>query len=229
MKKFTSKIRLSIITFTLIVFILPCTVLAYGISDVNKFDDKTISNTNKSWNIKFNAKADMDSVKNSIHIKDLTDNSDLSVIPIFDANQDTVKVNAPSQGYEVGHEYQILIDKSAKSQRGRTHKKDAIMNFKVIDVTNGNYTASAKVVTSSIIPKLKQISINSTNLPDIKKFKVDGSAGVLDIGQTNVVVLSGNTANVYFYGQDGNTVIAKGTIDAGSSNNNLTIKLTNEN
>lgn len=229
MKKFTSKIRLSIITFALAIFILPCTVLAYGISDINKFDDKTISNTNKSWDIKFNAKVDINSVKNSLHIKDLTDNSDLSVTPVLDTNQSIVKINAPSQGYKVGHEYQILVDKNAKSQRGRTHKKNAMMNFKVIDVTNGNYTASAKVLTSSILPKLKQITISSTNLPDIKKFKVDGSAGVLDIGQTDVVVLSGSTANIYFYGQDGNTVIAKGTIDVGTSNNNLTIKLTNEN
>lgn len=229
MKRLISRMKFSIIASAVAALVLPCTVFAYGISDINKFNDKTISNTNKAWNIKFNAKVDISSVKNSIHMKDLTDNSNLSIIPVLDSDESVVKVNAPSQGYEVGHEYQIIIDKDAKSQKGRTHKKTAVMNFKVIDVSGGNYTASAKVLTSSILPKLKQITISSINLPEVKKFKVDGSAGILDIGKTNVAVIPGNTANVYFYGQDGSTVIAEGTINVANSNNNLTIKLANEN
>ena len=103
------------------------------------------------------------------------------------------------------------------------------MNFNVIDVNKGNYTATVKVIVSPILPILKQITINSLNLTDVKTVKVSGSDKVFNMGEAIVSATNENTITLYFYSGDGKTIIAKGNVDVSQSRDNVTIKLVNEN
>lgn len=202
--------------------------IAVDVNNVSKMDSKTISDIHKIWTIKFNSSIDVDSFVNSIQVKDLTEGKIQQVSVAIGEDGNSIKINPPEQGYKVDHDYEILINNDIKSKKGKKLDKAGAMNFKVVDINKANYTASAKVVVSPVLPILKQITINSLNMPDIKTVKVTGSDKVFQIGETIASATSGNTITLYFYSSDGKTIVAKGEVDVSQSKDNFTIKLVNE-
>ena len=200
-------------------------VLAADDSDVNKINDKTITDVNKVWTIKFKDSVDLNSLANNIQVKDLTTNNILSVSTTIDDDDSYVKINPPSQGYTAGHDYQITITKDVKSKTGINLKRSSVMNFKVIDVTNGNYTVAANVVASPFLPMLKQINISSTNLPNAKKFKIEEGNKMVDIGSAIPAFVGNNSTTVYYYSDNGD-LLGKSVLDVSQSNNNIVMKIT---
>lgn len=198
-------------------------------NNVNKMSDKTISDIHKIWTIRFNSSIDANSFSSGIQVKDLTDGITQQTSSVIGDDDSSIKINPPSQGYKVGHSYEISVDKNIKSKKGNNLNRSGLMSFKVIDVNSGNYTASVKVVVSPVLSALKQIVINSLNLTDVKTIKVSGSDRVFNMGETIVSATNQNTITLYFYSGDGKTIIAKGTVDVSQSRDNVTIKLTNEN
>lgn len=194
----------------------------------NQINDKVISNINKSWVIRFNSSIDSNSLSsNSVQIKDLSDGSSLPAVVTLGSDDHSAKINAPAQGYKLGHDYQITVDQNIKSSSGRSLKRKALMKFNVIDLSNSNYSATVDVVTSSVLPVLKQIMVNTTDIPQIKKFKIEGNDKIYSIEDKAVTALNGNTATIYFYGIDGVTVIGKGTVDVSKSNNDTKVTIKN--
>lgn len=222
------KIKIAAMILFVCAFCASTLVFAYDNSDINVINDKVISDTHKIWTVKFNTSIDINSFSNSVQIKDLTDGTIQQVSVVVGDKDNSIKVNPPSQGYKTGHNYQISVDKNIKSISNKNLKRAGLMNFKVMDVNTGNYTADIKVVVSPFLPILKQITLNSVNLDDVKKIRVEGSDKVLNVGESAVSVINGNSTTIYFYGGDGTTVIAKGTLDVTRSMDNVTIKLANE-
>jgi hypothetical protein len=99
----------------------------------------------------------------------------------------------------------------------------------VTSTASNNYIASAKIVVSPILSILKQITLNSVNFPGVTKARIDGTNKVFNVGETTALVTDGTSATIYFYGDDGVTVLAKGTLDISQSTDNETINLVNGN
>ena len=49
--------------------------------------------------------------------------------PVAGDDDNSIKINPPSQGYKVGHSYQISVDKNIKSQKGKNLNKSGINEF----------------------------------------------------------------------------------------------------
>ncbi|WML35449.1 hypothetical protein [Clostridium sp. OS1-26] len=224
--KLNKKLATLIMGFVMASTLTPTAALAYD-NDINRINDKIITNTYKNWIIRFNSAVDTNYLSGVVQVKDITDGTvqQVTVLPSDDVN--TIKINAPSQGYKLEHNYEILVDKSIRSRTGKNPNRKAVMNFTVMDLSKSNYSANINVVVSPIIPALKQIAINTTDLPQIKKFKIDGNDKVFAIDDKAVSAINASSATIYFYGSDGITVIGKGTLDVSQSRNNLSVKINN--
>ncbi len=216
--------------YTLIVLIM-FTFLLFNSSGVLAADDsivslgtRTINETNKMWKITFNGDVDFNSIKSNIQIKDVTTGKDIFITPVQDENKSIVKVDAPSDGYLVGHNYQIIVNKNIKLSNGSSLPKTTVLNFIVASKGNGSYTVSASVVVSPVISTFKQINIIATNLPSAAKYKIEGNSKLFDIGKPMVSLVGGNTVKVYICDSTGN-VLGTTNMDVSTNKNNMSLNL----
>lgn len=202
--------------------------IAANTEEINNISSKTISDIHKEWIVRLNSAVDVNSLLNSVEVRDLTDGSKIVVTVEKGDDSSSIKIVPPSNGYTIGHSYQVTVNKKLRSKKGKNLKRTGLMQFKVVDIESGNYTAAAKVsVGTAPLNMIKQITITSSNFSDVKKVKIEGNNKVYKIGETIPVFTKESSATVYFYGSDGETVISEATLDVSKSNNS-TLKLTNE-
>lgn len=185
---------------------------------------RTINETNKMWKITFNGDVDFNSIKGNIKIKDVTTGKDISITPVQDENKSIVKVNAPSEGYSVGHNYQIVVNKNIRLSNGSFLPKTTVLNFIIVSKGNVSYTVSASVLVSPVISAFKQINIISANLPGAAKYKIEGNSKLFDIGKPMVSLVGGNTVKVYICDSTGN-VLGTTNMDVSTNKSNMSLNL----
>lgn len=219
MKTIKRKIVLSIFMMITMLCISCLPVLA--VDTDNKIADKVITDIHKSWTINFKSSIDFSTVKSSVKVKDTSD-STYANVTIAQGNDDSsIIVNAPSEGYKLGHTYEIRVDKSiAKSKKGVNLKRTAVMNFTVESSNAANF----KVEVSPILPSFKRITLSSMNNTSVKKFKVEDGE-LCNLGESSISITSSKSINVYFYADDGVTLLGKGVLDISKSNNNVIMQL----
>jgi len=214
-------------------FILICAVIysiSYGIfsvsaeEDVNDMGNRVISNVNKIWTVKFKSPVDMDSLNNSVGIKDITDGGDVDISISAGDDENSASINPPSGGYKLSHNYKLTINKNAKSKSGQNLPKSAVLNFSVASKDNNGYTASANVTVSPVLPIFKQISI-STDLPSAVKYKIEGNSNLFDVGSNMVLFASQDTVKVYLYDNKQN-LLGTSTLDVSTTKDNITTNIT---
>lgn len=191
---------------------------------------KTITDVNKTWTITFNNPIDFTSVAGNVQIKDITLDKELSINPVQGDDKSIVKVNAPSGGYIIAHNYQISVNKNIKLLNGTYLSRTTALNFivasKVSSSGSGNngYTISANVAVSPVISIFKQITITSTNLPGAAKYRIEGNNKLFDIGQSMFSMVSGNTVKVYVCDSQGN-VLRTADMDVSATKSNMNLNL----
>lgn len=195
-------------------------------TDTKDMGSKTITDTNKVWNIRFKSEVDTSSLSNNVQIKDITTGETFTPTVSEGNNAYGIKISAPSGGYVQGHKYQLILNRGIKAKKGSGLAKTAVMTFSIGAKENVSYSASAKVVISPVFPIMKQITVTSNSLPSDTKFKIEGNDKLFNIGSSMVSVLAGSNANVYFYSSDGITQIGTAVLDV-SSSNDANINITN--
>ncbi|MBV7272225.1 hydrolase [Clostridiaceae bacterium UIB06] len=196
-------------------------------SDTKDMGSKVITDTNKAWTIRFKSEIDISTFSNSVQINDLTTGSTFTPAVTEGNNTYSIKISAPSGGYVVGHSYQLVLNKGVKSKKGEVLPKKTVLSFSVKAKDNNSYSANAKVVTlTPYLPTLKQITINSSNLPSGTKYKVEGNNNLCNLGENVVSLIVGSNADVYFYSSDGITQIGTALLNV-SSDSTTDIKITN--
>ncbi|AWI03700.1 hypothetical protein [Clostridium drakei] len=185
---------------------------------------RTITDVNKTWTITFNNDINFNSVLGNVQIKDITSDKNLYITPIQGESKSVVKVKAPSEGYVVGHNYQITISKNIKLVNGAFLSRTTALNFIVAPKGNSAYTVSASVVVSPLIDAFKQITIISTNIPNASKYKIEGNNNLFDIGKPMVSLVGGNTVKVYICDSVG-SVLGTTNMDVSTSKSNMNLNL----
>ncbi len=252
MKANINKIAFATVLSILGVFSMPSNAFCYDSYDRSEaiiIKDKTVNSASKVWNVKFSSDVNINDLLGSINVRDLTKGTLAEIKVIQGESKNSLKINPPSQGYETGHNYQIMINKDNQSKGKKKLKKTVVMNFTVTENNTGSnnsnntnngssssnsgnnnanttYTADAKVVSSPLVPYFKNITISSTNISNAKKFKIEGNDTVFSIGDTISTIVTGSTAAVYFYGADGLTLVGKSVLDVSKSNDNIRLKIT---
>jgi len=214
-------------------FILICAVI-YSIScgvfsvsaaeDVNDMGTRVISNVNKIWTVKFKSPVDIDSLNNSVSIRDVTGGADVDISISAGEDENSASINPPSGGYKLSHNYTLTIDKSAKSKSGQSLPKSVILSFNVASKDNNGYTASANITVSPVLPIFKQINV-STDLPSAAKYKIEGNNNLFDVGSNMVLFASQDTVKVYLYDNKQN-LLGTSTLDVSATKNNISMNIT---
>lgn len=195
-------------------------------TDIKDLGSKTITDINKVWKLSFNTELDIDSLHENIQIKDITNGNTFSPNLTQENNNSVVKISAPSGGYSIGHEYQLILKNNIKSKKGKGLSKTVIFNFVIssskTEENSSNsssnssstsakkYNVSAKVIVSPVVPIFKQITIVSTNLPGAQKYKIEGNDNLISIGNSGVGVASGDSMKIHICDAEGNII---GTTD----------------
>lgn len=188
---------------------------------------RTITDTNKTWTITFKNPIDFSSVPGNIRIKDITTGDDVLINPIQGDDKNIVKVSAPSEGYTIGHTYQISLNKNIKLNDSGFLGQNIILNFTVAskgNISNGAYSVSASVTVSQAINIFKQITITSTNLPGAAKYKIEGNNNLFDIGKSVFSVVPGNTVKVYICDSTG-SILGTADMDVSTTKSNMNLNL----
>lgn len=80
------------------------------------------------------------------------------------------------------------------------------------------FMATATVDVGNGLSILKKINVNSITVPNARYYSVGENSYIKQVGTAIQTTLSGNSANIYFYGDSsGNSLIATGTIDVSTS------------
>lgn len=197
--------KLSIITLFIFIFtaITPYVVIAAD-NDTKDMGNRIITDTNKVWTIVFKSEVDLTSLSNNVQIKDITNGNTFSPTVTAGDTAYTVKVNAPSSGYTVGHKYQLILKNAIKSKKGKILPKKTVLNFSVISKNNSDYNINVSVTVSPVWSGFKTVTINSTNLPDAKKYKLEGNGNLFDIGKQAASIIPGDTVKVSICDSQGN-------------------------
>ncbi|WP_406547966.1 Ig-like domain-containing protein [Clostridium ljungdahlii] len=182
-------------------FVMICCI-SYSSSSVSAADfkdmgTKTISDVNKVWTVKFGEPVDINSLNSNIKLQDITNGSTVSVSVSAGTDENSAKINPPSGGYKLSHNYKLTIDKNIKSKKGKHLSQPVVLNFSLVSNSSSNtggnsssnsggsssnnsggsssnnnsYTASANVEVSPSVP-LRKITV-STNLPNVTKYKIE--------------------------------------------------------
>lgn len=214
----------------ILVFVVICCV-SYGTLDVSAAEDfydmgnKTISDVNKVWTLKFSTPIVISSLNNNVVIQDITDGSTVNVNISGGNDENSVKVNPPSGGYKISHNYKLTVDKSIKSKNGVSLSKPAVLRFSLTSKESSSYNASANVIVSPVVSIFKQITVSSTSLPSGSKYKIDGNNNLLDFGSSTILVTSQSTVKVSIYDNRGN-LLGTSTLDVSSTKNNVSMNVT---
>ncbi|WP_027626174.1 Ig-like domain-containing protein [Clostridium lundense] len=232
------EIKNKLIVITLLfgaILIAPIKVFAI---DNSKLSSKEVSK-DKIWMIRFNIKLDSNTINNSVIVKDLSGNKINIKLKLSDDGK-TILVYPPVNNYDINKEYILYVEDNIKSVNSRKLKSGAIVNFFVKDNTSssgsssgssngGSSTSSinaiAKVEVSPVMKNFKVINIKSSNNSNIKKFKIEGNNNLFDIGKAALSIVNDDKVTIYFYGEDGNNLIGKGTLDVSRTADNLDIKI----
>lgn len=117
----------------ILTFVMICCIsygsLSVSAADFKDMGTKSISDVNKVWTVEFGKPVDISSLNNNIKVQDLTDGSTISVSVSAGANENSAKINPPSGGYKLSHNYKLTIDKSTKSKNGESLPQPAVLNF----------------------------------------------------------------------------------------------------
>lgn len=220
MRNIKRKIILSLLTMFMLIGFSFSVVLADDAE--NRIADKMVTDTHKNWTATFKAPINFDTIKNSIKVKDTSDNSYASVTVVQGGDDKSIVINAPSEGYKLGHTYEIRVDKSiAKSKKGVYLKRTGLMNFTVASSNSANF----KVEVSPLLPSFKRITLISVNNEDVKKFKLGNDGSICSLGKPSILMTSSKSTDVYFYADDGVTLLGKGALDISNSSNGEVIQL----
>ncbi|WP_083585665.1 Ig-like domain-containing protein [Clostridium kluyveri] len=217
--------KYSLIALTLFMFLCLSkgAVLAED-SDTVNLGTRTITDVNKTWTITFNNPIEFDSVAGNVEIRDVTTGNNVPISPVQGDNRSVVIVKAPSEGYTVGHNYLITVNKNIKLESGTPLSKTTTLNFIVASKEDNEYTLSADITVSPIISVFKQITVTSTNLPGASKYKIDENNKLFDIGETMASLISEDTVKVYICDSSGN-VLGTADMDVSTTKNNISLKL----
>lgn len=231
----------------ILTFVMICCIsygsLSVSAADFKDMGTKSISDVNKVWTVEFGKPVDISSLNNNIKVQDLTDGSTISVSVSAGADEDSAKINPPSGGYKLSHNYKLTIDKSTKSKNGESLTQSAVLNFSLTsnssnssgsgNSSSGNnsgtnintkYTASANVVVSKLTSTMKEITI-STNLPNVTKYKIEQNNNSFTINSTAPSFASKDTLQVYLYDSN-DKLLGTSTLDASSTKDNISMNVT---
>lgn len=214
-----------ILTFVMICCVSYGALNVLAVEDFNDMGTRAISDVNKIWTLKFRTPVDISSLNNNITMEDLTDGSAVSVSISAGDDENSAKVNPPSAGYKISHNYKLTIGKSVKSKRGENLPKSAVLKFNLTSKDNNNYNASSNVLVAQAIPAIKQITISTTNLPSASKYKIEGNNNFFNIGSNSVSIVSQNTVKVYLYDNKEN-LLGTFMLNVGSTQNNINMNIT---
>jgi hypothetical protein len=213
-----------ILTFVMICCVSYGSLSVSAAEDFNDMGTRAISDVNKIWTLKFRTPVDINSLNSSVGMKDLTDGSTVNINISAGDDENSVKVNPPSGGYKLSHNYKLTIDKSTKSKKREVLPKSAVLNFSLTSKDNNSYNASANVVVSPGLPMFKQITI-STNLPSVSKYKIEGNNNLFSVGSTAVSLVSQTAIKVSLYDNKEN-LLGTSTLDVSSTKNNISMNIT---
>lgn len=193
-------------------------------NDVNDLGSRITTDTNKVWSIRFNSELDMASILNSIQIQDAA-NGTLTSANVVPGNDDyTVQVKPPAAGYQVDHTYKLILNSSIKSTKGKNLNKNAVLNFTPILPSSNKYNALGKVEVSTVMDTFKKITLDSSNLPGVEKYKLEGNNNLVDLGTPIYSVITTSTAKVYLCDKNGN-ILANASVNVSTTDNNVNLKL----
>jgi hypothetical protein len=228
-QKEEEKLKKVIKTAVLILaFVMICCV-SYGsrvsaTEDFNDMGNRAISDVNKVWTLEFRTPVDVTSLNSSVNMQDLTDGSTVNISVSAGDDENSAKINPPSGGYKMSHNYKLSIDKTTKSKKGESLPKYVTLSFSLTSKDNNSYNALANVVVSPF-STIKQINVSSTNLPSALKYKIEGNINVVDIGKTIPSILPYDTVKVYLYDSKGN-LLGTAVVDVSSTRNNISMNIT---
>ncbi|QXE20255.1 Ig-like domain-containing protein [Clostridium sp. 001] len=235
-------------------FVMICCIsygsLSVSAADFKDMGTKTISDVNKVWTVKFGEPVDINSLNNNIKLQDITNGSTVSVSVSAGTDENSAKINPPSGGYKLSHNYKLTIDKNIKSKKGRHLSQPAVLNFSLASnnssintggnssnnsggnssnnnggngSNNNSYTASANVEVSPSVP-LRKITV-STNLPNVTKYKIEENNNFFAINSSTITFVSKNTLQIYLYDNSGK-LLGTSTLDVSSTKNNIIMNVT---
>ncbi|ADK14076.1 Ig-like domain-containing protein [Clostridium ljungdahlii] len=234
-------------------FVMICCI-SYSSSSVSAADfkdmgTKTISDVNKVWTVKFGEPVDINSLNSNIKLQDITNGSTVSVSVSAGTDENSAKINPPSGGYKLSHNYKLTIDKNIKSKKGKHLSQPVVLNFSLVSNSSSNtggnsssnsggsssnnsggsssnnnsYTASANVEVSPSVP-LRKITV-STNLPNVTKYKIEENNNFFAINSSTITFVSKNTLQVYLY-DNNSKLLGTSTLDVSSTKNNIIMNIT---
>lgn len=217
--------KFSIITLFIFIFTAFASYMALAAdSDIKDMGNRIVTDTNKVWTIGFKSEVDVSSLSSNVQIKDITNGDTLIPTAAAGDTSYSVRINAPSSGYIVGHKYQLILKNGIKSKQGKTLPKTTVMTFSVISKNSSNYNTSASVTVSPVWSGFKTVTINSTSLPDAKKYKLEGNNNLFDIGKQAASIIPGDTVKVYLCDSQGN-VLATADMDVSTTKSNVNLDL----
>ncbi|MBC2582121.1 hypothetical protein [Clostridium sp. DJ247] len=193
-------------------------------TDEKVIQQKLTLDINKVWNINFNHDIEVYSAKDYLQVNEVNNGQLGAVVPVTfsQGTKSSILVNPPAGGYKKGQMYQITIKKSIAAKNGKNLFRNNIMKFSI----NEANTAMAKVEISPVLSMFKAITINATTRSDIKKYKIEGNENLFNIGQTSVNVLNNKSSvQVYFYGNDGYTLLGTTTLNVSTSIADTTLQI----
>ncbi|MCX7885557.1 MAG: Ig-like domain-containing protein [Caloramator sp.] len=207
MKKFS----LSILLFLIMIF---------NITYADNNYDKYISNVplDKVWTLNFSTKVDLkNSPQDSIKVTDEYGNKIYTEI-CYGNTEKTILIKPPSGGYSFNKKYYLKVDSNLKSKYGKSIKNPYTLLFNTINEYTGTYD-----VQIGALAVLKTITIKQTSTK-ATKFRIDESYNFYKIGEAVRMIITKDTTNVYFYGDDG-TYKGKATISVKENCTDKTFKI----
>ncbi|MDW8799668.1 hydrolase [Clostridium sp. A1-XYC3] len=194
-------------------------------NDTKDMGNKTITDTKKVWTVSFKSEVDLASLSNNVQIKDITNGNAFTPTVTAGDTANTVKVNPPSSGYTVGHKYQLILKNAIKSKKGKNLPKTTVLTFSIASKDSSNdYSINASVTVSPVWSGFKAVTINSTNLPDAKKYKLEGNNNLFDIGKQAASIIPGDTVKISICDSQGN-VLATVDMDVSTNKSNIDLDL----
>ncbi|WP_027626173.1 hypothetical protein [Clostridium lundense] len=188
---------------------------ALAVDDSKNLGLKNITDPNYVWSVDFNSSGDLDSIKNSIGVRELNGDSLGKLVKVEvkpSDNDETFKIMPPAGGYELGKSYRITVGKGAKSKNNQNIKRDVLLDFKVTQ----EIKLDVNVLVSPYLSMLKQITVDC-KVANVKMFKIEGNNNLFSIEKEAVTLFGGDTAKISFY-DDNRNLLGESTVDVSKSN-----------
>ncbi|WP_125154731.1 Ig-like domain-containing protein [Clostridium rectalis] len=217
---------IGIFAFSVFIYFIPN---AYALDDIKTFPEKNVGE-NKVWTITFNDELDKSTIEDSILVQDESGDK-IGVKIALLTDKESLEIRPPKEGYKLGEDYTLTINDGLRAINGVKLKQKGKIKFHIIneesnnEENNKNYLAECEVNVSPVISILKSITIKSTNNKNIKKYKVENSNTLIDVGNSAITIIDKENTNIYFYGIDGKLLIGMGRLNVSSSSKNVSIRI----